>query len=420
MKLHILLSSAALAAILAARAQPLQAAEPPLARAQWVWDAADNGKTRFTCAVRKTFTLDGEVVAAKALVTADNYYELLVNGTSLGNDIDREDAHWNKVKSRDIARLLRPGRNAVVVRGVNYAGAGAVLAAVSIQPKGQPKPIVLLTDKTWRKCANPPAGFAAADFDDSTWKPVDVIGPVGVPPWGHFLGEVGARPTASILKEPPTETLAPDKAQALLEEDWLYQAEGKPLGERALQEIAWAREIAARLSRAAAAPDLRAELARLDELEPKAKDLAKRQKAAASDSGPPPSTDIPLLLSEVVYREVRRVKRQILFKDPAIDFTQLVFIDTPERYPHESMHRVYPQAQLNCVRLLVLDGLHPGAPVRRLAQQQAADGGGWYWRPDVSFDGRRVLFCFRPATERTFHLYEIGVDGQGLRQITRG
>ena len=93
MRSHILSSVIVLGAVLAgAPARPLLAgspAEPPLGRAQWVWDKADDGKTRFTCAVRKTFTLDGEVRGARALVTADNYYELLVNGTSLGNEIGR-------------------------------------------------------------------------------------------------------------------------------------------------------------------------------------------------------------------------------------------------------------------------------------------------------------------------------------------
>ncbi len=40
--------------------------------------------------------------------------------------------------------------------------------------------------------------------------------------------------------------------------------------------------------------------------------------------------------------------------------------------------------------------------------------------PAVSYDGRRVLFSYRPGDERVFHLYEIGIDGRGLRQITDG
>ena len=44
--------------------------------------------------------------------------------------------------------------------------------------------------------------------------------------------------------------------------------------------------------------------------------------------------------------------------------------------------------------------------------------------PDLSFDGKRVVFAFAdhtPSRElRQFFLYEIQVDGTGLRQITLG
>jgi hypothetical protein len=45
---------------------------------------------------------------------------------------------------------------------------------------------------------------------------------------------------------------------------------------------------------------------------------------------------------------------------------------------------------------------------------------GSFWRPDVSYDGRRVLFCFKPHNEKAFHLYEINADGSGLAQLTDG
>ena len=40
--------------------------------------------------------------------------------------------------------------------------------------------------------------------------------------------------------------------------------------------------------------------------------------------------------------------------------------------------------------------------------------------PDVSFDGKRVLFSMRNDVKDDYHLYEVGADGTGLRQITFG
>jgi hypothetical protein len=44
--------------------------------------------------------------------------------------------------------------------------------------------------------------------------------------------------------------------------------------------------------------------------------------------------------------------------------------------------------------------------------------GGIFDRYDLSFDGRRVVFAYRPAPGKAFRLYEVGVDGTGLRQLT--
>ena len=38
----------------------------------------------------------------------------------------------------------------------------------------------------------------------------------------------------------------------------------------------------------------------------------------------------------------------------------------------------------------------------------------------MSFDGQRVLFCYKAHDEQSFHLYEIKLDGTDLRQLTRG
>jgi hypothetical protein len=120
-----------------------------------------------------------------------------------------------------------------------------------------------------------------------------------------------------------------------------------------------------------------------------------------------------------LYLDVRRVKRRILFRNPVVDFRHLLLIDQP--YPrgrvndtHESIHRMGITATPGG-RLLVLDGLHPGGKVRRLAP---AGKPGSFWRPDLSFDARRVLFCYKAFDAKSFHLYEMNVDGTGLRELT--
>jgi hypothetical protein len=40
--------------------------------------------------------------------------------------------------------------------------------------------------------------------------------------------------------------------------------------------------------------------------------------------------------------------------------------------------------------------------------------------PQVHYDGQQILFSYRPRGSRYYHLYEIGADGDGLRQLTDG
>ena len=53
--------------------------------------------------------------------------------------------------------------------------------------------------------------------------------------------------------------------------------------------------------------------------------------------------------------------------------------------------------------------------VRELAPQLA---GGVFDRYDLSFDGKQVVFGYRHPKPEGFRLYEVGIDGNGLRQLT--
>jgi hypothetical protein len=203
--------------------------------------------------------------------------------------------------------------------------------------------------------------------------------------------------------EPQTTTLTQAEAGAVLEADWLFQADGEPLDRRAGKEIVWARQLADRLAKDDTNLDLTAQLHHLETLGEQLKSRKHFDEKAAKK----------------IYLAVRRVKRSIMFENPLIDFSKLLFIDNPypqgQEWAHEARHRNGIMA-VPGGRLLILDDLHPGGKVRKLAPQKP----GSFWRPDLSFDAEKVVFCFKPHDEKSFHLYEVNINGSNLRQLTFG
>lgn len=197
---------------------------------------------------------------------------------------------------------------------------------------------------------------------------------------------------------PETVDLTPEHAEETLRRDWLYQCGGKPTKERILQEIEWTEQLADRLE---SDVDLSAERDELAALTDRAKKLA--------------GDDADL------YFEVRKVKRAVTFKNPAVDFDSVLFADVPypagSEWRHETRHRLGYMGQSGG-RLLTLTGLSPAGKLKSLMPTEPLFG--TFWRPDLSFDAKKVLVSFKPHNEKSFHLYEIGIDGENLRQLTAG
>jgi hypothetical protein len=122
-----------------------------------------------------------------------------------------------------------------------------------------------------------------------------------------------------------------------------------------------------------------------------------------------------------LYVQVRELKRPIQFANPIVDFDGVLFVDMPfpqgSEWPHETRHRLGYMA-VPGARLLILEGLSPAGHLRQLMPKAPLHGS--FWRPDLSWDAKQVLFCFKPHNEKAFHLYEINADGTGLRQLTDG
>jgi len=202
---------------------------------------------------------------------------------------------------------------------------------------------------------------------------------------------------------PETRNLTADEARRAQEADWLHQAGNNPSPQRIAAEVRWARNLASRIQAEAAmaSPDFTGELAELDDL----------NRQAAGLKGP----------DRELYFRVRQIKRRIHFRSPAVNFDKLLFVDMPfpagSEWPHETRHRLGYMA-VPGGRLMVLEGLSPSGNLRQLMPQPLLHGS--FWRPDVSWDGKSVLFCFKPHNEKSFHLYRINADGTGLIQLTDG
>ena len=210
-------------------------------------------------------------------------------------------------------------------------------------------------------------------------------------------------PVAKYVKPetPATLTRTAKEAQLVIENDWLFQCDNQPTIARILQEIEWTRRLVDRLV---------SDNTRKNSIANQLKDIETQAKAKNTDTE-----------DRDAYFAVRRIKREVMFQNPVIDFNSLVYIDNP--YPggweweHETRHRLGYQA-VPGGRLLIQHGLGPDARMTRLMPEEPLHG--TFWRPDVSYDGKRVLFSFKPHNEKTFHIYEIGIDGKNLRQLTGG
>ena len=148
-----------------------------------------------------------------------------------------------------------------------------------------------------------------------------------------------------------------------------------------------------------------------------------------------------------LYRQVRQEIRDLLFFHPALDFDELLFVKRHWPYlGHQCAHRV-GEAQIPGANLCILKGLRPDGEIRSLLPpEQAAKSG--IGRPDLSFDAKRVVFplarpqsspvrynsglghkgydpdnptdsaAYRGGLCKMYDIYEIGIDGAGLRRLT--
>lgn len=146
---------------------------------EWIWSAPDrSGRASAVTYFRRTFQL-GEPEVGRVEITADDAYELFVNGRRVGGG-----QRWRVLDVYDITRFLVAGANTIAVRAENREGESAGLVAlVSVRQLGNTD-VSHSSDGTWRTSTQEARNWTAPRFDDSAWKPATRIGQLGATaPW---------------------------------------------------------------------------------------------------------------------------------------------------------------------------------------------------------------------------------------------
>lgn len=175
--------------------QPQQSktGQHPITRAVWIWHGDTKAAARAPVGTRyfqKTFAVDtnSNVDQARITITADNAFELFLNGESVGTG-----NNFHQLYEFDVANRLKPGQNLISVRAENAGdnpNPAGLIASLEIQyPDGTKHTIV--TDGLWRSSAEPEDTWPSQYSQSAAWFRAAELGPFDMPPWNKKPAELG-------------------------------------------------------------------------------------------------------------------------------------------------------------------------------------------------------------------------------------
>jgi len=207
-------------------------------------------------------------------------------------------------------------------------------------------------------------------------------------------------------------TAAAGADDALVEQDWRKQdgigTEREPATFAAATESVMRRGEALRRELQSAGVDLAGWTASWEALR------AELEKAPPTDGNDPRSEDR--------WRRAHRLRRELAFLNPLADTGPLLFVKQAAGTFSHQLTQVYGRYARPGGGVFVLD--RPGASFapRPLTAEM---GPGSFQTPDVSWDGREILFAYcameaAGAEARFYHLYRMNTDGSARRRLTDG
>ena len=173
---------------------------PDWSGAKWVWCVRKPGTPLASlpegvCYFRAgvAVTEQARIVSADLLVTADNLYEVTINGKPVGGNLSEPNA-WNRPKRFDVASLLTAGDNVIAVEAANTVPGPAGLLLTLRVTLSDGQTVQRVTDGTWRCHAAEEPNWAQPDFNDQAWQAAAEMALFGGGPWGQLAVPAVAEP----------------------------------------------------------------------------------------------------------------------------------------------------------------------------------------------------------------------------------
>jgi hypothetical protein len=164
-----------------------------LAQARWIWHPEGNpavsapvGKRYF----KRTLVIPAglDIQSARFSMTADNSFELWVNGKSAGAG-----DNFHQLCVMDLAPLLNAGPNVLAVVAVNSGdqpNPAGLIGSLAIQFKAG-KPLAVHTDGQWASAATVGDDWLTNNTPQGGWVAALDLGPYGMSPWNQIEDPAG-------------------------------------------------------------------------------------------------------------------------------------------------------------------------------------------------------------------------------------